>query len=161
MLTRRARAGCVRRCSAAAATTEIHGTRSWSSDALRVTVPAGGYDSRSASTRVNVTVACLDAACASGAPNNGFLLVAFDADGAPAGRFVSGPRGALRWRCALRPPVARLRTRYAPPGRASAPRRTPKPHLSCRAPCADAPRLLHAARRARPAQAPRPPAPAA
>ncbi len=94
----------------------MHGSRSWDPAALRVHLPAAGYDSASAETRVNVTLHCADAACASGAANNGFLLLAYDAAGAPAGRFTHAPAGA-------RPCGAALRAARGGPGRGGAARR--------------------------------------
>ena len=58
--------------------------------------PAGGYDSSDASARVNVTLHCAAAACASGAANNGFFLAAYNSFGAAVGAFDALPAGAPR-----------------------------------------------------------------
>ena len=70
---------------------------------MHIMLPSGGYDSVSDEARVTVTLHCTSAACRDGARNNGFLLVAYDADGQPAGTFDAWPYGA---------PAARARASF-------------------------------------------------
>jgi hypothetical protein len=75
---------------------EIHGTRTKEGNMLHVKLPSSGYDSGDKAGRVAVTLLCTSAACRNGVVNNGFLLAAYDADGAAVGSFDRLPAGAQR-----------------------------------------------------------------
>jgi hypothetical protein len=77
---------------------EIHGTRTKDGGVLHIKVPSSGYDSSNKAAHVPVTLLCSSAACRNGVVNNGFLLGAYNSDGAAVGTFDALPAGATRLR---------------------------------------------------------------